>query len=206
MASLTPQFSDTNSQTIVATIRDLFEKRGSSMYSGEPVTQTEHALQAAWAAEQENASDSLIAAALLHDVGHLLHDMGEDCADDGVDDRHEALGALWLARHFGPDVVEPVRLHVPAKRYLCAVDAAYRARLSPASVLSLQLQGGPYSPEEVELFRAHPHFKASLRLRGWDETAKVRGLVTPPLGHFLDSVERVLAQSQLRAEFRSSSP
>lgn len=163
------------------------------MYSGEPVTQTEHALQAAWAAEQEQASDSLVAAALLHDVGHLLHDLGEDCADDGVDDRHEALGARWLASHFGPEVVEPVRLHVPAKRYLCAVDEAYRARLSPASIQSLRLQGGPFSKPEVDAFRAHPHFKQSLRLRGWDETAKVKGLATPPLAHFLEVVARVVA-------------
>jgi [1-hydroxy-2-(trimethylamino)ethyl]phosphonate dioxygenase len=186
---------DANSHNVVETIRQLFQTRGSSMYSGEPVTQTEHALQAAWAAENENAPDSLVAAALLHDVGHLLHDMGEDCADDGVDDRHEALGAEWLARHFSPEVVEPVRLHVPAKRYLCAVDEAYRARLSPASVLSLRLQGGPFSNEEVAAFRAHPHFKASIRLRGWDETAKIQGLVTPPLAHFLDTVARVLAEN-----------
>lgn len=196
MATLPHMIPDPDGDNLIETIRQLFETRGSSMYSGEPVTQTEHALQAAWAAENENAPDSLVVAALLHDVGHLLHDMGEDCADDGVDDRHEALGADWLARHFGPDVVEPVRLHVPAKRYLCAVDEAYRARLSPASVLSLRLQGGPFAPEEVAAFRALPQFKAAVRLRGWDETAKVQGLATPSLAHFLDCVARVLGQRQ----------
>lgn len=183
--------------SVLETIRELFETRGSSMYSGEPVTQTEHGLQAAWAAENEGASDSLVAAALLHDVGHLLHEFGEDCADEGVDDRHEALGAEWLSKHFGPEVVEPVRLHVPAKRYLCAVDAAYREQLSPASVLSLRLQGGPFSTREVEAFRSHPHFRAAIRLRGWDESAKVEGLATPPLAHFLEAVARVALQQPL---------
>lgn len=178
---------------LIETIRQLFEKRGASNYSGEEVTQTEHALQAAWAAEQESASDSLVVAALLHDVGHLLHDLGEDCAEEGVDDRHEALGALWLEKHFGPEVVEPVRLHVAAKRYLCAVDAAYRARLSPASVLSLKLQGGPFSEPEAAEFRAHPHFRGAVRLRGWDETAKIVGLKTPPLSHYLETIARVVA-------------
>lgn len=187
-----PIATDPRTRAVLDEIERLFAGAGSSMYAGEPITQTEHGLQAAWAAEQEQAGDALIVAALLHDVGHLLHDLGEDCADEGVDDQHEALGAEWLARHFGPEVVEPVRLHVPAKRYLCAIDPIYREKLSPASVLSLQLQGGPFSPDEVEAFRRNPHFKAALRLRGWDEVAKVPGLQTPPLEHFLESAARVL--------------
>src|SRR6516225_6317978 len=119
------------------------------MSAGEPVSQTEHALQTAWAAEQAGAASALIAAALLHDIGHLLHDLPEDCAHHGIDDAHEVRGARWLVQHFGPDVTEPVRLHVPAKRYLCSTDPAYRSQLSEASELSLKLQGGPFTPAEV---------------------------------------------------------
>src|ERR1700722_18198392 len=95
---------------LISEIAGLFAHRGSDMYAGEPVTQTEHALQTALQAQQNGATPALITGALWHDVGHLLHDLGEDWADEGIDDRHEALGAEWLASHFGPDVVEPVRL------------------------------------------------------------------------------------------------
>ena len=162
------------------------------MYVGEPVTQTEHALQCAAQAEQCGASDELISAALLHDIGHLMHDLGEGCADEGVDDRHELLGAQWLERFFPPDVVEPVKLHVPAKRYRCAVDANYRARLSAASIQSLALQGGPMSDDEVLAFRSNSWFAQALKLRTWDEAAKVSGLATPPLSHFLTYVAKCL--------------
>jgi phosphonate degradation associated HDIG domain protein len=162
----------------------LFKERGDAAYIGEPVSQTEHALQAAWSAERAGASSALITAALLHDIGHLLHDLPEDCAEHGVDDGHEVLGARWLQRHFGPEVTEPVRLHVPAKRYLCTVEAGYRERLSPASVLSLQLQGGPFTAEEVQHFRQNPFAEAAVALRRWDEEAKVAGLKTPGLEHF----------------------
>jgi phosphonate degradation associated HDIG domain protein len=177
---------------LLAEIASLFERRGQEMYGGEPVTQTEHALQAAWQAEQSGADSPLVAAALLHDVGHLLHDLGDDCAEEGVDDRHEALGAEWLTKHFAPAVVEPVRLHVAAKRYLCAVDAEYNARLSDASRLSLQLQGGPFTETQAKKFEQHPFFTAALRLRNWDEQAKIPGLSTPALAHYLDYVRRAL--------------
>jgi len=134
----------------------------------------------------------MIAAALLHDIGHLLHNHGEDCAEDGVDDRHEQLGAAWLKKSFGPEVCEPVALHVPAKRYCCAVDADYFGKLSPASQLSLRLQGGPLSEAEAAEFQQHPFCADALRLRGWDEAAKIRGQVTPSLGHFLTIVEASL--------------
>ena len=112
----------------------MFRDRGDSLYVGEPITQTEHALQAASLAETEGAGSALIVAALLHNVGHLLSKRPEDCADSGIDDRHEHLGAKWLSAHFGPDVVEPIRLHVPAKRYLCAVSPDYLHDLSSASI------------------------------------------------------------------------
>jgi OPA family glycerol-3-phosphate transporter-like MFS transporter len=180
-------------ETLAAILR-LFEERGAAAYLGEPVTQTEHALQAAWAAERAGAGSALIAAALLHDIGHLLHDLPEDCAGAGVDDTHEERGARWLGRSFGPDVTEPIRLHVPAKRYLCATEADYRGRLSEASAVSLMLQGGPFTTEEAEAFRRNPHAEAAVALRRWDEAAKVRGLATPPLAHFRRHLEAALAK------------
>lgn len=167
----------------------LFRERGDAAYHGEPVSQTEHALQAAWAAEQAGADSWLLAAALLHDVGHLLHNLGEECAAEGLDDRHEELGARWLARYFPPEMVEPLRLHVAAKRYLCAVEPGYFAQLSEASLLSLKLQGGPFSSEEAERFRAGPHAATAVALRCWDEGAKVPGLATPGLDHFRPHLE-----------------
>jgi gamma-butyrobetaine dioxygenase len=170
----------------------LFRRRGDTAYIGEPVSQTEHALQAAWAAEQAGAPSTLVAAALLHDIGHLLHDLPEDCADEGIDDAHEAVGGRWLTRHFAPAVVEPVRLHVAAKRYLCSTEPGYRERLSPASVVSLQLQGGPLSAEEVAQFNENPYAQAAVALRRWDEAAKTPGLKTPGLEHFRPHLVKAL--------------
>jgi phosphonate degradation associated HDIG domain protein len=162
----------------------LFQERGDALYIGEPVSQTEHALQTAWAAEQAGSAPAVIAAALLHDIGHLLHDLPESCSQAGIDDAHEDRGARWLARHFGPDVAEPVRLHVAAKRFLCATDPTYRGLLSEASLQSLGLQGGPFTPDEAAQFRGQPHAEAAVALRRFDERAKVPGLATPPFVHF----------------------
>jgi gamma-butyrobetaine dioxygenase len=170
--------------SIIEEIVQLFAKRGRAAYGGEAVSQTEHALQAAWAAEQAGATSSLIAAALLHDIGHLLHGLTDDCAAHGFDDCHEQLGASWVEHHFVPAVSEPIRLHVAAKRYLCVAEPGYGDQLSPASQLSLKLQGGPFSAEQADQFRHGPHAKAAVALRRWDEQAKVPGLATPPLEHF----------------------
>ncbi len=177
---------------ILDEIRTLFAEKGNDMYAGEPVSQTEHALQAASAAEQEQASPELITAALLHDVGHLLHKHSEDCAIQGVDDLHERIGAAWLKQHFPEAVTEPIRLHVDAKRYRCATDEEYLSRLSPASVLSLELQGGPFDAREQKQFENNPWCEEALRLRTWDEAAKIPGLATPDLEYFLTFVQRVL--------------
>ncbi|MDA0833807.1 MAG: HD domain-containing protein [Planctomycetota bacterium] len=174
---------------VLCEIERLFAEQGDSMYAGEPVTQTEHALQCAWAAEQANAAPSLMTAALLHDVGHLLHDNGEDCALEGIDDKHEYLGAKWLASYFDDAVRQPVRLHVAAKRYRCATDVTYYRQLSAASQLSLSLQGGPMSAEEVSSFREERYFNEAVQLRRWDEAAKIPKLTTPSLSHFLKIVE-----------------
>jgi phosphonate degradation associated HDIG domain protein len=169
-----------------------FRERGDEAYLGEPVSITEHSLQAAHAAEQDGASATLVAAALLHDYGHLIHDLPEDCADHGVDSRHEDVGFAFLSRHFVPAVVEPVRMHVAAKRYLCAVRPDYLAELSPASVQSLELQGGPYDEDEVREFEASPYADDAVRLRIYDDVGKVAGLATPGLEHYRPFLEASL--------------
>lgn len=181
--------SPSRSESVVERISPLFEARGESRYGGEAVSQREHALQAAFFAEREKAAPSLIVAALLHDVGHLLHELPIDAPEQGIDDRHEELAARWLAKHFDADVVEPVRLHVAAKRYLCAVDADYHRALSPPSMKSLELQGGPMTADEAREFESQPHFDAAVRLRRWDDEAKVVGLMTPNVRHFMQYVE-----------------
>lgn len=163
----------------------LLDSCGDSQYGSEAVSQREHALQCALLARQKGYASHLVAACLLHDIGHLLHDLPEDAPERGIDDVHEDRGAAWLESRFLPDVVEPVRLHVAAKRYLCAVEADYFSLLSPPSVLSLELQGGPMSAPEIEAFRANPHHQAAVDLRRLDDEAKVPGLPTPTAADFL---------------------
>lgn len=181
--------------TVGEEVLRLFEERGDSAYGGEAVSQREHALQAAHFARQAGAPPALVVSALLHDVGHLLHDLPDDAPDLGVDDRHEELAARWLAERFGPDVAEPARLHVEAKRYLCAVEPGYHEALSEPSRISLRLQGGPMSPEEAERFLASPHAEAAVTLRRCDESAKVPGLVVPGVEDYLPWIERALGES-----------
>ena len=173
-------------------ISELFEGARGRLYGGEQLTQLAHALQCAAAAEREGAPASLIVAALLHDLGHLVHDLGPRPAARGIDDKHEEGGAKWLRRRFGPAVSEPVRLHVAAKRYLCAVEPGYFESLSPASVRSLELQGGRFDAAGAADFIARPHAEEAVRLRRWDEAAKVQGRATPDLAHFRPYVEACL--------------
>lgn len=172
-------------------LASLFAEQGGELYGGEAVTQLEHALQAAHLAEQQESPAHEVVSALLHDVGHLIHDLGEDCAERGVNDIHERAGADWLDTEAGfvDAVTQPVRLHVPAKRFLCAVDADYHASLSDASQLSLSLQGGPFTEDQVAEFRKTPYSESAVRLRTWDDKAKQPGLATPPLQHFLGLIE-----------------
>ncbi len=169
----------------------LFAAGGSESYFGEPVTQLEHALQAAWFVEQHGGENTLIAAALLHDVGHLLHQEGEDIADRGVDTRHEEMGAEALAGHLPAAVLDPIHLHVAAKRYLCFADRNYFDRLSPASKQSLALQGGPMTATEAEAFLALPHAREAVTLRHADDAAKVAELAVPPLESYRPLVESI---------------
>jgi [1-hydroxy-2-(trimethylamino)ethyl]phosphonate dioxygenase len=165
-------------------IFELFQTRGHNAYFGEGVSQQEHALQAAWLAENSSAPTALVVAALLHDIGHLIHGLPEDIADQGVDGFHETAGAEWLGKHFGPEVTEPIRLHVDAKRYLCTTDATYRSMLSPSSQQSLALQGGLLGPAEARALEANPFFNGALSLRRWDDAAKIPGLAVPNLEHY----------------------
>jgi phosphonate degradation associated HDIG domain protein len=177
---------------VVNEIVKLFAEHGDSNYGGEAVSQRAHALQAAHFARRAGADPPLVVAALLHDIGHLLHDLPDDAPDQGVDDRHEALAAHWLAGRFGPEVIEPVRLHVAAKRYLCAVEPGYHEALSASSMTSLQLQGGPMSPEEAERFRSLPHAESAVTLRRCDDAAKVAGLIVPEISEYVPLIERVV--------------
>jgi [1-hydroxy-2-(trimethylamino)ethyl]phosphonate dioxygenase len=180
----------------IATLASLMAEKGGRRYGLHDVTQLQHALQAALLAEQAGGEDALITAALLHDIGHMVHDLGENPAEDGVDDQHERVGYAFLQRYFGAEVTAPVRLHVAAKRYLCAIEPSYSATLSPDSVLSLRLQGGPMSLSEADAFRREPHADAAVRLRRYDDMAKVKDLATPPLEHFLPALSRCLIESR----------
>ena len=173
-------------------ILEILETSGAAQYGDEAVSQLQHALQCAHLAECSGASDSLVVAALLHDFGHLIHKLGEDAARRGIDDRHEALGRKYLARWFGEDVTAPVGLHVDAKRWLCATDPAYFDTLSPASVRSLELQGGPFTEAGAAAFIAQPYAQDALAVRRWDEQAKDPEAVTPGLGRYRSHIEAAI--------------
>jgi phosphonate degradation associated HDIG domain protein len=162
--------------TFVDEIFALYRLRGHEWY-GERVTQLDHALQCALLARLAGAPDSLVAAALLHDYGHLIDDRGRLAETEGMDGAHEAVGADALSAWFGPAVTQPIALHVAAKRYLCAVEPSYCAGLSAASRLSLRLQGGPLGPGEADAFRLLPFAEEAVRLRRWDDWGKA--LETP---------------------------
>src|SRR6266702_8340551 len=155
----------------VERIADLFASEGAAEYLGEPVTQAAHMLQAAHLAEFDGADDAMVAAALLHDVGHFAGTVSGRELMRGADNRHSHAGADWLAGWFGPDVTEPVRLHVAAKRYLCGTDPSYYGRLSQASRYTLSVQGGPMGDEEARGFSAGPFARQAILVRGWDDGA-----------------------------------
>ena len=168
----------------------LFARFGASQYSGEPVTQLEHALQTAHLAEQSGADDALVTACLLHDLGHLLNDQGETPSLRGVDDTHQYFALPFLRGLFPDAVLDAIKLHVDAKRYLCQANAGYFAKLSDDSKRSLALQGGVFSAEQAAAFLGQSGARDAVMLRQWDDLAKQADLVTPPLAHFLGRAER----------------
>jgi phosphonate degradation associated HDIG domain protein len=167
----------------------IYSVAGAHTYYGESVTTLEHSLQTAHFARLANASDALVLAALLHDIGHLIDSAPADLNDWAQDARHEESGGRWLAVHFAADVSEPVRLHVPAKRYLCGKEPDYFEQLSEASVRTLQLQGGPMSAAETTVFEAQVYSRDAIRLRRWDDCGKIAGLRTPGFADYGELIE-----------------
>jgi len=162
----------------------LYRAKGDREYEGEGVSQLEHALQSAHLAERAGAAPELVCAAFLHDIGHLLNDKGETPTLRGVDDLHQYMALPFLRPHFPESVLGPIRLHVDAKRYLCATRPEYYGRLSEDSKRSLKLQGGVFSPEEAERFIGQAHAADAVNVRLWDDAAKAPGAATPGLDHF----------------------
>ena len=176
---------------MITELNDLFAGPGAGEYLGEPVTIGVHMRQAGALAQAAGAPDSLVAAALLHDVGHVLASRGAPSLDDTADARHGDKGADWLSQWFGPRVTEPVRLHVAAKRYLCAAEPGYLAGLSAESVRTLALQGGPMSEEEVIAFRNREYAMDAVAVRRWDDEAKEPSVTPPEFGHFAPLLGRL---------------
>ncbi|WP_027214479.1 phosphonate degradation HD-domain oxygenase [Burkholderia sp. WSM2232] len=187
----------------VSDIRFLFEQYGDIAYSGEPVTQLQHALQTGALAEEAGADDELVVAAFLHDLGHLLNQQGETPTERGVDDLHQYFALPFLRAVLPDAVLEPIRLHVDAKRCLCAIDDTYIRQLSADSLRSLALQGGVFSLDEADAFLQQAYAQDAQRLRKWDDEAKEPDRATPDLGHYLGVVERVMSKGSI-ARFRAT--
>lgn len=185
---------ETNPEKVVEFIADIIVRRGSESYLGEVVTMREHFLQAAHLAERDGADDELVAAALLHDIGHYTSEFGENSFEQGIDNFHEDAGATILANYFPESVVQPVRLHVDAKRYLCAVDTGYFDTLSPASVQSLKAQGGPFDAAGVKAFEQHTFAEQATKLRRYDDGAKLKDTITPDFDHYVPLLTRLVVQ------------
>lgn len=172
----------------VGEIFDLFDRFGDELY-GEDVTQRAHALQAAWFACKAGEEDAMVVATLLHDVGQLLDDAGNVADREGRDALHEIGGAAILSGLFPEAILAPIRLHVPAKRYLCRVDPGYLGSLSAASLLSLRLQGGPFDADEAEAFLRLPFAAEAVRLRRYDDLGKEQDLKVPDLEFYRPLME-----------------
>ncbi len=184
-----------DSSNVIDYLMDLIHRRGGEDYLDEVITQEQHMTQTAACAVADQASDALVAAALLHDIGHFHNDLPYRFAD-GIDNCHEQAGADFLKHFFPPAVTEPIRLHVPAKRYLCAVDPDYFSLLSAASVMTLEVQGGPMNSDEVARFEQNPWHRDAVRLRRYDDSGKVAGLSIEPVESYRDLLSSLLVIDQ----------
>lgn len=182
---------------IVNQIIEQLSQKGGGLYAGEVITELEHALQCAHLARTSGASLGLVIAALLHDYGHLLHDLPEDFTARGLDDHHETRGAKLLEQHYPPSVCDPIRLHVAAKRYLCTKKADYLEGLSDTSRGSLELQGGLMSADEIEQFESEPYYREAVELRLWDDLAKIPNAQVPPLESYRSLLEQCLTVEEV---------
>ena len=191
-----PDMTTLNASTIVDFIGDIFTRRGAESYLGEHVTMSQHMLQAAQLAEQSGATETVIAAALLHDIGHYTNEFPDDALANGTDNLHEEAGARVLAPFFPAAVTDCILHHVAAKRYLCATDPTYFGQLSAASVHTLNLQGGPMDVDEVAAFAREPNLKAIVQVRIWDDQGKDPAITTPGFDHYAPMVSRVAAAHQ----------
>ena len=181
-----------DTDSIVDHIEDVFRRRGTESYLGEQVTMAQHMLQTAQCAEHDGADNSQIVAALLHDIGHYKNEIPETSLAKGIDNFHEEAGANFLENFFPISVVEPIRQHVAAKRYLCAVESDYLERLSPASVLTLNLQGGPMNKEEIKEFEKNDYLEQCIKLRFWDEESKDPEREHPPFIYYRPLIESLV--------------
>jgi len=184
-----------NRDTVVDFILDLFARRGAEEYMGEPVSMAQHMEQTAACAVADGASDELVIAALLHDIGHFVGDFPIDALENGIDNLHEEAAATYLKAFYPASVTEPIRLHVAAKKYLCAVDEQYFAHLSEASVQSLLVQGGPMRQAEIETFESSPYHQSAIQIRRYDDDGKVAGLEIKPVDSYRDKLESLLLKT-----------
>lgn len=182
-------------ENIVEFILDLFARRGSEEYMGEPVSMAQHMEQSAACAEKDGASDELVIAALLHDIGHFVGDFPIDALENGIDNLHEDAGANLLRAYYPLSVTEPIRLHVAAKKYLCAVRENYIKCLSDASINSLHVQGGPMSETEIKAFEANPYYLSAVKARLYDDDGKIAGLTIKPVTEYRNMLESLLCRN-----------
>lgn len=187
-------------ENILDMIEAIFTLHGADSYLGEEVTMAQHMLQAAWLGEQQGETEAVILAALLHDVGHYANKLPPEVLMSGTDNRHQESAASWLADFFPAGIVEPIRLHVAAKRYLVTVNPDYRAQLSKASINSLSLQGGDMSAAEVAVMETNPYLDMAIRLRRLDDQGKDPELVTPDFSYFKPRLARWLMPPAREAE------